>query len=131
MIIIMFLIAAKLTAPPGSQVPVIIQQQPLNNYEAIWRAVCQVESNCNHWAVNYEKGGFSCGIAQIRQVRIDHYNKLTGKSYVLDDAFNSEISKEIFMFFAYRIGNEDKLIRSWNGAGPQTYKYLNKVKLRL
>ena len=124
----MFLIAAKLTAPPGVQIPVIIQQQPLNNYEAIWQAVCQVESNCNPWAVNYEKGGFSCGISQIRQCRIDHYNQLSTNCVQLDDVFDPEISKEIFMFFAHRIGNEDKLIKAWNGAGEQTYHYLSKVR---
>lgn len=129
--IAVLLFCMNLSAPPGNDTPVILLNQPINNYEAIWKAVCQVESNGNAYAVNYEKGGFSCGIAQIRQIRIEHYNRISGKNYVLDDAFNPEISKEIFMFYAHRIGNEDKLIRAWNGSGKETYHYLNKVKERL
>jgi hypothetical protein len=90
-----------------------------------------VESGGNQWACNYEKGGFSVGIAQIRQCRIDDYNKLSGKNYLLDDAFNPAISKEIFIFYARRIGNEERLIKAWNGSGPKTEVYYRKIKLKL
>lgn len=128
LILFLFLACFKLSAPPGYQVVVILRPEPLTNLEAIWAAVCQVESSGNRWAVNFEKGGHSVGIAQIRQVRINHYNRLTGKDYILQDAFDPEISREIFMYFARRIGNEDKLIMAWNGSGPETVEYLKKVK---
>lgn len=127
-LIISMFVCAKLTAPPYTGAAVIIQEQAINNYDAIWEAVCQVESGGNPYAVNYEKGGYSVGLAQIRQVRIDHYNRLTGANYTLDDCFSLEVSKEVFMYFAHRIGNEDRLIRAWNGSGPQTIEYLKKVK---
>ena len=128
LILILFLACYNLSAPPGYQMPVILQTEPLNNLEAIWQAVCMVESSGNCYAVNYEKGGYSVGISQIRQVRIDHYNRLTGANYTLDDCFSPEVSKEVFMYFAHRVGNEDRLIRAWNGGGPATIRYLNKVK---
>lgn len=127
-VLLALFISIKLSAPPGYQVVVLLRPEPLTNLEAIWTAVCQVESSGNRWAVNFEKGGHSVGIAQIRQVRIEHYNRLTGKDYILQDAFSPEISREIFMYFARRIGNEDKLIMAWNGSGPQTVGYLKKVK---
>lgn len=128
LIIILFLACYKLSAPSGYQVPVILQPEPLTNLEAIWQAVVTIESGGNPYAVNYEKGGHSVGLAQIRQVRIDHYNRLTGTNYTLDDCFRPEVSKEVFMYFARKIGNEDRLIRAWNGSGPATYEYLKKVK---
>lgn len=130
-VLLALFISIKLSAPPGYQVAVILRPEPLTNLDAIWAAVCQVESSGNRWAVNFEKGGHSVGIAQIRQVRIEHYNRLTGKDYILQDAFDPEVSREIFMYFARQIGNEDKLIRAWNGSGAQTVEYLGKVKARL
>ena len=130
-ILILFLACYSLSAPPCYQVPVILQPEPLTNLEAIWQAVVIVESSGNPYAVNYEKGGYSIGVVQIRQVRIDHYNRLTGANYTLDDCFSPEVSKEVFMYFAKRIGNEDRLIRAWNGSGPQTIEYLNLVKVWL
>lgn len=130
--IILLLIAIKLSAPPGVNIPVILKAEALNNLEAIWRAVCQVESGGNRWAWCIDVNGKpSIGISQIQQSRIGHYNQLTGASYTLDDCFDPEISKEVFMYFAERIGNEEKLIRAWNGSGPATIKYYEKVKSKL
>jgi len=129
MILILFLLPSLLSAPPPMEDLVILQTGPLNNLEAIWFAVCQVESGNDPdafcWDVN---GQPSVGIAQIQPSRIRHYNKLTGHSYTLADCFNAEISKEVFFFFARKIGNEDRLIKSWNGSGPATEIYLQKVK---
>ena len=129
LILIMLLLCEKLSAPPGVQVPVILQTEPLNNLEAIWRAVCQVESGGRSDAFCIDINCLpSVGIAQIQPSRISHYNRLTGASYTLADCFDAEVSKRVFMYFARRIGNEERLIKAWNGSGEMTEIYLTKVK---
>ena len=128
MTLITTLLFLELSAPSANYYPVILQTEPLNNFEAIWQAVIMVESSGNPdaWVID-TNGKPSIGIAQIQQSRVDHFNRLTGKDYKHEDCFDAEISKEIFMFFARRIGNEEQLIKSWNGSGPMTEIYYRKV----
>jgi len=128
LILIMLLFCQVLSAPPGYQVPVILQTEPLNNLEAIWQAVMFIESSNNPYAVNYEFGGFSIGVGQIRKIRVDDFNKRTSKKYMHDDCFRVDISTEIFMYYAKIIKNEELIVRRWNGSGPLTEIYWNKVK---
>jgi len=131
-IITMLIWIRMLAAPPGINILVILKHEPLNNLEAIWGAVCQVESGGNPYAWCTDINGKpSVGISQIQQSRISHYNRLTGASYTLDDCLNPEVSEEVFMYFARRIGNEERLIRAWNGSGEMTDAYLIKVKRQL
>ena len=102
--------------------------EPIRPFESVFKAVCEVESNSNPLAYNPEEN--AVGIAQIRQIRVDDYNQRTGSNVQLDDCFNTEISKMIFMYYAerYGFGRIDDCIRSWNGSGSATYEYLKKVK---
>lgn len=103
----------------------------INPYENIWRAVCLVESGNDPKAYNPKEN--AVGISQIRQIRINDYNKRTGKSYKLKDMYDPDKSKEVFLYYAVKIGedNPEKIIKSWNGSGKQTYQYLAKVKKHL
>ena len=132
MIIGLLLLPSLLSAPPAPYYPVILQEEPLNRLEAIWQAVIMVESSGNPdaWVIDINDKP-SIGIAQIQQSRVDHFNRLTGKNYSHQDCFDPDISKEIFMFFAQRIGNEERLIKSWNGSGPMTEIYYKKVRRHL
>ena len=60
------------------------------------------------------------GPLQITPPRLNDYNKNTGKNYKIEDCFNFEISKEIFIFYANRIGkhksNWEEISRRWNAA---------------
>lgn len=119
----------KLSAPPGINIPTVLRPEPLNNLEAIWQAVIMVESNGNPDAFCIDINGQpSVGIAQIQPSRIAHYNRLAGTNYKLYDCFDPEVSKEVFLFFARKIGNEERLIKAWNGAGWRTEIYLTKIK---
>jgi len=129
LIFLFLLMSMKLSAPPSISIPTILRPEPLNNLEAIWHAVIMVESNGNPDAFCIDINGQpSVGIAQIQPSRIAHYNRLAGTSYMLKDCFDPEISKEVFMYFARKIGNEERLIMAWNGSGPLTEIYLAKVK---
>lgn len=128
---ITLLLFIELSAPAADYYPVILIEEPLNNLEAIWWAVCKIESNHDPtaWIID-TNGKLSIGIAQIQQSRVDHFNRLTGKNYKHEDCFDLDVSKEIFMFFARRIGSEEILIRSWNGnvKSEMTRIYYEKVK---
>jgi hypothetical protein len=75
----------------------------INPYEDIWQAVCMEESNMDPNAYNPLEE--ATGISQIRPIRLEEYNKLTGKNYTMKDMFNPLISKEIFMFYASSYGS--------------------------
>jgi len=129
LIFLFLLMSMKLSAPPGISIPTVLRPEPLNNLEAIWLAVIMVESNGNPDAFCIDINGLpSVGIAQIQPSRISHYNRLTGATYTLADCFDPEVSKEVFMYFARKIGNEERLVKAWNGAGALTEIYLAKVQ---
>ena len=129
--------AVKLYAPTGSQdisrlihfVEQRKEAQRINaEYEKIWNAVIHVESRGNPMAYNPDEG--ATGIAQIRQIRVDDYNRRTGSNYLLEQMYDPDISKEIFMYYARLIGyeNPEWIARRWNGSGRMTVIYWNKVK---
>jgi len=113
---------------------VIVKTEAISPYENLWNAVCQVESSGNPFAIGDKHlKEWSYGISQIRRVRLDDYYDRTGIRYYEKDMFCPVKSKEVFMYFADRIGPYDmeRIIRDWNGSGPLTYSYLRKVKQQL
>lgn len=127
-IILLLLISFDLLAP-ASPFVTIEQRDPVRPYEALWQAVCQVESTGNPAAYNPVEG--AVGIAQIRQCRVDHFNALTGKLYRLQDCYDPDVAREVFMEFAVRLREPERIARKWNGSGPMTDVYWNKIKTQL
>jgi len=128
--LILTLFTATLKAP-NQRVIYIDQPEGINPFENVWKAVCQVESSGDPFAIGDKHlKEWSYGISQIRQVRLDHYYDRTGIRYYEKDMFSPAKSKQVFMYFADQIGpyNLEKVIRNWNGSGKKTYKYLAKVK---
>ena len=117
-----------LYAPNNRRVYIEVSQ-PIDRYERLIQAVVMVESSGNVLAYNAEEG--AVGAFQIRQIRVDHYNRLTGKNYCLDDMYNYEIAKEVFMYFAEMFQDFETVARRWNGSGPMTDNYWIKVKRKL
>ena len=135
MTLTIFLIAIFTTCHAPEHRTLYIQQEAgIQPFEMIWRAVCWVESNGDSKAYHMEKDGHpAIGIAQIREIRVKEYNRLTGANYKLSDMYSPEISRKVFMFYASQYGTYrmDEFIRSWNGKGKATIKYLAKVKRQL
>jgi hypothetical protein len=106
-------------------IPEGVKIQP---YENLWRAICIVESNNNPLAYNAREK--AVGIAQIRAIRLKHYNRLTGKHYKLRDMYDPIKAKEVFMYFAcqYQERDYETIARRWNGSGKKTTAYWNKIK---
>jgi len=102
-------------------------------YNPLIDAIFFIESSRDTSAYNSKEN--AVGGLQIRQCRIDHYNKLTNKNYTLKDMYDFDKAKEVFLYFTdhdWR-GNQisqksfEKAAKDWNGKGPKTIDYWNKV----
>jgi hypothetical protein len=125
-LIALFYVTA-LYAPAGITQFVINKPAKMEPYEALWRAVCLVESGNDSLAYNPIEQAY--GIAQIRQIRLNDYAKRTGIVYTLEQCYDKEISKSIFMYYCQ--GDYEDVAKSWNGSGVKTIEYWDKVVLKL
>ena len=132
MILILTLLIGIVTSvyAPDNYVLYIEESIPISSYDALIRAVVAVESKGNIYAYNEKEQ--ATGAFQIRPIRLSHYNHDTGNNYTLNDMYNYDIAKEVFLYFARKQGNNFEMIaRSWNGRGSKTIEYWNKVKAKL
>ena len=130
------------TAPPSNMliVPEITFKVPrivyydAGFYEDLINALYKYEAKCNPFAYNPVEE--ATGGLQIRPIRLAHYNELTNSNYTIEDCYNFEISKKIFLYFCNHDGS-GKLIpwktweqaaKDWNGSGPMTITYWENVK---
>lgn len=113
---------------PSKEGLVVISSEPVNPYKRLIYAIGMVETKCDTFAYNHIEQ--AVGYFQIRPVRLEDYNKRTGKNYTMKDLYNYKISEKIFLYYAHQIGPYDfeKISRRWNGSGPKTYHYWNRVK---
>lgn len=83
------------------------------NYERLAIAVYLQESSGNPKAIGLAN---DVGLYQITPIRLKDYNKKTGNNYTLNDLFNPVISREIFDYYARKIGieNLEEIARKWN-----------------
>jgi hypothetical protein len=113
---------------PDSKVAFIFVSEPVHAYDRLIKAVIQVECSGDTLAFNLTEGAI--GAFQIRPIRLRDYNQRTGNNYKSEDCYNLKISKEIFLYYARRIGFPDyeSIARNWNGSGKTTQDYWKKVK---
>jgi hypothetical protein len=119
----------RLTAPPAPELILFIPQG-INPYEAIWNAICAIESDFDPNACVMEQNGcVSVGIAQIQKSRVDDFNARYGKHYSLADMYTPELARVVFMAYASEISpyNPERISREWNG-GPNGMKIKSTFK---
>lgn len=126
LIIILFLPITLSCYAPAILGEIVFVPTPVNPYQELLEAVIQVESNGNPLAYNVREQ--AVGILQIRQCRVDHFNQLSGKNYSLSDMYDQEKATEVFMLFAQRLEDPERIARRWNGSGPMTDRYWEKVQ---
>jgi hypothetical protein len=107
----------------------LVKNSLTSPYEALWQAICFVESSNRSWVINALEQAY--GIVQIRQIRLDDYYKRTGVKYELTEMFDTVKSKEVFMYYASMYDNHETIAKRWNGSGPMTIKYWKKVNAQL
>ena len=123
-LIILMFFPLKLTAPEYRCL-YIQKPQPINHYDRLIRAVVMVELSCGKRLYNEREN--AVGPFQIRQERLDDYNRAKGTSYKLNDCYDFALSRKIFLYYA-RGKSFEKAAKNWNGSGPKTAIYWNKVK---
>ena len=123
--LIITLFSLTLKAPSDEAIR-IVKTEPIRPYETIINAIVEVESNGNVLAYNPKEG--ATGAFQIRQIRLDEYNKLSGENLKLSDCYDYETSKRIFLFYSCKFHPSDykSIAIDWNKS--KTLKYWNKVK---
>lgn len=116
---------------PEAKVTFIFVSEPVNSFDRLVKAIVKVESMGDNEAFNLTEQ--AVGAFQIRPNRILDYNQRTGKDYQIENCFNYNVSKEIFLYYAKRIGYPDyeTIARKWNGSGKTTLDYWEKVKKHL
>ncbi len=131
-IIIMFFLLHTLKAgAPDAKFAYIIISEPIDVYDRLIKAVVQVESVGDNMANNILEEAI--GAFQIRPIRLLDYNRRTGNKYKMEDCYNYNISKKIFLYYANQIGfpKYEKIAKNWNGSGETTLEYWEKVKSHL
>jgi len=126
----LFLLDLRLSAP-DVKVIYIPFTKPLDAYERLVNAVVMVESAGDTLAYNQLEE--AVGAFQIRQIRLLDYYQRTGINYTIEECYNFNISKEIFLYYARQTGYQDyeTIARNWNGSGNATLDYWEKIKSNL
>jgi len=127
-LVLVFLLLGLRLAAPEQRFFYVAEPLPVEPFATLMYAIAMVETAGNVNAFNpFEQ---AAGIFQIRPVRVMDYNLRTGSSYELDDMFDYTISKEIFLYYASRSGpyNFEQIAKNWNGSGPGTVIYWERVK---
>lgn len=124
----MFLLlsTARAIAPNVNVLPVV-ESRPVDIYERLMQAILQVESAGDTMAYNPVEQAY--GPFQIRPIRLTDFNKRTGKTYLMRDCYTLRVSREVFRYYAVRIGSDyETIAKKWNGSGVMTIDYWRKVK---
>lgn len=116
---------------PDIKVATIPFPKPIDAFDRLIIAVVQVESAGDTLAYNQMEE--AAGAFQIRPIRLLDYYQRTGINYKIEDCYNFDISKEIFLYYARQTGYPDyeTIARNWNGSGKLTLDYWEKVKANL
>ena len=93
--------------------------------EPLIKAITFLESTHGLYTFNEAEG--AVGWFQIRQIRVDDYNKRTKSTYKLIDFFDYDLSKEMFLYYAQMYDDWETIAKRWNGSGPMTEIYWDKV----
>jgi hypothetical protein len=127
-ITLVFLTLALDVFAPSTTTKVIIESTPIKPFTKLIQAVGMVETGFDTLAYNAVEE--ATGYFQIRPIRVMDYNQRTGNNYTLNDMYNYEIAEKVFLYYASIIGpgNFEKIEKSWNGSGPMTIHYWERVK---
>lgn len=123
-----FLLAGLRVVAPEENYFIISESPGIRPFTDLMYATAMVETMGNASAYNEIEN--AVGIYQIRQVRIDEFNRRTGTNYNLTDMFDPELSAKVYLYFASLAGpyNLERIARAWNGSGPMTELYWRRIK---
>jgi hypothetical protein len=125
--IILSMISFRALAPESNTV-FVYESPGIQPFSALMYATAMVETMGNPLIYNELEN--AVGIFQIRQVRVDEYNRRTGSNYVLADMVDVKLSEKVFLYFAsrYKPHELERISKAWNGSGPMTELYWKRIK---
>ena len=127
-LLILILGITRILPAPGFAKLIIVEAERINYYDPLIKALTYVEVRDGHDLHNEKEN--AVGWFQIRQIRVDDYNKRLGTNFVLTDFYDYELSREMFLYYT-KGRSYEKVARSWNGAGPKTLEYWKLIKAKL
>ena len=127
-LIVLFLLSGLQAGAPVNNSLTIINEPGIRPYLKLMYATAMVETMGNTMAYNEFEN--AVGIFQIRQVRIDDYNRRTGSNFSLAEMYDPALSEKVFLYFAslYRPHELERIAKAWNGSGPMTELYWKRIK---
>lgn len=127
---LLLLLSSDLLAPVNNSLSLFFTP-PVEPFKKLIHAIGMVETKHDTLAFNRTEG--AVGYFQIREIRLEDYNKRTGSSYKMTDLYDYHVSEKIFLYYASKTGPYDfeTIARNWNGSGPKTHYYWNRVKKHL
>jgi len=127
----LLLLIAPLAFAPSYESLTLLSSKPVKPFDKLIYAIGMIETKRDTFALNIVEK--AVGYFQIRPIRVEDYNKRTGSNYKLYDMFNYEIAEKVFLYYAMQIGpyNFERIAKNWNGSGPRTHHYWNRVKAYL
>jgi hypothetical protein len=130
-VIFLLFISSRLFAPAHNSLIIPVPGE-INRWMDLWRATCWVESENNPDKINIIEGAY--GIVQIRQCKLDDYNRATSDNYNLSAVVDKEVSREIFLHHCSLYKTAEEASRTWNGGPrgmdkPQTKMYWEKIRM--
>src|SRR5512133_974720 len=99
---ILFILLTTKVIAPDIDTLVIAETRPVDVYERLMKAILEVESGGDTLAFNAIEEAY--GPFQIRPVRLNDYNKRTGKKYRMRDCYRLSVSREVFLYYAKILG---------------------------
>ena len=126
--IVSFLLMSFRVVAPEANSFIIYEYPDIRAFNDLLYATAMVETMGNPLAYNEIEN--AVGIFQIRQIRIDEYNRRTRSNFALSEMYDPQLSEKVFLYFAVRYGpyNLEKIAKSWNGSGPMTELYWKRIK---
>lgn len=125
MSVLLWLLFTTLFAPVSIMMMPLTVPVRIEPYLELYNAVKMVETR-DRDTINYTEGAY--GRAQIRLCKLDEYNRATGSSFVLQDCMKEEVTRKIFMWHMMQYNDSETAVKRWNGSGPATITYWNKVR---
>jgi hypothetical protein len=113
---------------PGSGVATLLREKGINPWKPLIYAIGKEECKHDTAAINHTEQAY--GFFQVRPIRLEDYRKRTGIHYTTRDMLDYKKAERVFMYYAAQIGPYDfeTIARQWNGSGPMTIAYWNRVK---
>jgi hypothetical protein len=128
LLIFMFLILSLNMPSACFKYLIIPSARSYSDYDRLLQAVAWVESRNYDLALNVKEQAI--GRLQIRACRVIEYNRRTGRHYEHHEMFDYDLSREVFLYYARGKSYRDAA-KDWNGSGPLTELYWQRVKKRL